>query len=210
MDIFGSIATSFAVAILSFSSAAPSQVSSKSLDLTRDLNALQAITDSKRDEPPLDENLLKTLTSEVTSAEYVAPKEQVKAALPAFPVAGSGFLGAPQYVVDLAASASSRTGMPVALILAQLKKESGFNPRAVSRTNDHGIAQIHFPKPGVTLEQAYDPSFAINWQADVMTSRFKTYGNWRTALAAYNAGDGGMKRGLGFTYADTVLRMAGL
>lgn len=210
MDIFGSIATSFAVAILSLSSAAPSQVSSHSLDLTRDLNALQALTDSKNNESPLDENLLKTLTSEITSAEYVAPKEPVIVPNPSFPIVGSGFLGAPQYVVDLASSASARTGMPVALILAQLKKESGFNPRAVSPTNDHGIAQIHFPKPGVTLEQAYDPSFAINWQANNMSAKFRTYGNWRDALAAYNAGDGGRAKGYGYGYADTVLRMAGI
>lgn len=209
MDIFGSIATNLAVAILSLSPA-PNQITSKSLDLTRDLNGLQALTDSKRNESPLDENLLKTLTTEITSVEYVAPKEPVKVTLPAFPVAGSGFLGAPQYVVDLATSASSRTGMPVALILAQLKKESGFNPRAVSPTNDHGIAQIHFPKPGVTLEQAYDPTFAINWQVNSMSAKFKTYGNWRDALAAYNAGDGGRAKGYGYGYADTVLRMAGL
>ncbi|HET7713515.1 MAG TPA: transglycosylase SLT domain-containing protein, partial [Patescibacteria group bacterium] len=119
-------------------------------------------------------------------------------------------LGAPQYVVDIAALASSRTGMPQALILAQLKKESNFNPRAVSQTNDHGIAQIHFPKPGVTLEQAYDPVFAINWQANNMSVKFRTYGNWRDALAAYNAGDAGRAKGYGYTYADTVLRMAGL
>lgn len=209
MDIFGSIATSIAVAILSLSSAAPSQVTSHSLDLTRDLNALQKITDSKSSESPLDESLLKTLSSEITSSEYVAPKKSPQVPL-SFPIAGSGFLGAPQYVVDLATLASARTGMPVALILAQLKKESGFNPRAVSPTNDHGIAQIHFPKPGVTLEQAYDPSFAINWQVNNMSSKFRTYGNWRDALAAYNAGDGGRAKGYGYGYADTVLRMAGI
>lgn len=209
MDIFGSIATSLAVAILSLSPA-PNQISSKSLDLTRELNGLQSLNESLNKDSVFDEELLKTLTSEIKSAEHIAPPEPPKKTPPNFPTTGAGFLGAPQYVVDLATSASTRTGMPVALILAQLKKESGFNPRAVSRTNDHGIAQIHFPKPGVTLEQAYDPSFAINWQADVMTSRFKTYGNWRTALAAYNAGDAGMKRGLGFTYADIVLRLSGI
>lgn len=201
MNIIGSIAVAFATTLLSISQTAQGKI----LHPQPPLGESEIAVDSQ-DNPaaPLE----KTIEfGEIKAAQFV---EEVPKKTPNFPAAGSGFLGAPQYVVEIAQASSNRTGMPIALIIAQLKKESNFNPKAVSRTNDHGIAQIHFPKPGVTLEQAYDPSFAINWLADKMTSNFRTYGNWRDSLAAYNAGAGGRERGLGYGYADLVLRMAGI
>lgn len=208
--LFGSIATSLAMALLSFSPV-PIDISAHSLILTEELSSLREFraVASLDKEPTITQD-------EIIAAEYVKPPEAPKSVSnlipkqPSHATNGSGFLGAPQYVVDIATSASKSSGMPLNLILAQLKKESGFNPKAVSRTSDYGIAQIHMPKIGVTIDQAFDPYFAIPWQANVMSGYFRSYGNWRTALAAYNAGSAGMSRGLGFSYADTVLRLAGI
>lgn len=147
---------------------------------------------------------------EIKSVEYVEPAPKPAPAPINYALAGSGFLGAPDWVVSIVNNVSTKTGVPASLMIAQLKQESGFNPTRVSATNDYGIAQIHMPKAGVSIEQAFNPSFAINWQGSDMIGYFQSYGSWRTALAAYNAGPVGMQRGYGYAYADRILSMAGI
>jgi hypothetical protein len=86
----------------------------------------------------------------------------------------------------IAAQAARRHGVPVALFLAQINQESGFNPNAVSPAGAVGIAQI-VPRwhPGVNPR---DPVASLNYAAQLMASLKNRYGTWRDALSAYNSG----------------------
>lgn len=90
-------------------------------------------------------------------------------------------------------SASAEYGVPVNLLIAQDLQESGLNPQAQhTDTNgsvDRGIAQINSAaNPQVTPSEAFDPAFAIPWQARHLRRLYNMYGSWVNALSAYNSG----------------------
>jgi hypothetical protein len=88
-------------------------------------------------------------------------------------------------------AASIRFKISAALLAAQLKQESGFDPRAVSPAGARGIAQF---MPGtaaaVGLRDPFDPTQAIPAQAKLMSGLLRRFGSVQLALAAYNAGEG--------------------
>lgn len=107
------------------------------------------------------------------------------------------------------ATASRKTGIPAAVVAAQIREESGFNPGAVSPTGAEGIAQF---EPGTWSSWGHGSPFnagdAFNAYAAYMSSLLKQeHGNLRDALAAYNAGPGDIQAGMG--YANTILKAAG-
>jgi hypothetical protein len=63
------------------------------------------------------------------------------------------------------------------------------------------------PKAGVSKAQALDGDFALEWFANVMNDKINRLGV-RKALAAYNAGEAGMRAGKGFGYADKIISKA--
>ncbi|WP_320670734.1 transglycosylase SLT domain-containing protein [Patulibacter defluvii] len=91
--------------------------------------------------------------------------------------------------------ASVRHRVSAALLAAQLRQESGFDPRAVSPAGAQGIAQF---MPGtaraVGLRDPFDPPAAIDAQARLMRSLLIRFGAVQLALAAYNAGEGAVAR----------------
>jgi hypothetical protein len=101
-------------------------------------------------------------------------------------------------------AASKRTGVPVDLLIAQARQESGFNPGATGGAGEVGIMQIH-PKtatnPGFGLTGVRnpailrDPATNINFGADYLAARAKSAGadlstpeGQAKALQAYNGG----------------------
>jgi len=88
-------------------------------------------------------------------------------------------------------AASIRFKVSAALLAAQLKQESGFDPHARSSAGAQGIAQF---MPGtaraVGLRDPFDPAQAIPAQAKLMSSLLRRFGSVQLALAAYNAGEG--------------------
>lgn len=92
---------------------------------------------------------------------------------------------------DLVRAASIRFKVSAALLAAQLKAESDFDPRAVSSAGARGIAQF---MPGtaasVGLRDPFDPAQAIPAQARLMADLLRRFGSVPLALAAYNAGAG--------------------
>jgi soluble lytic murein transglycosylase-like protein len=128
------------------------------------------------------------------------------AAAPATPGAAAGKPGAgvpadvPPALLAIYQAAAKRTGIPVAVLVAQGKQESNFDPNAVSKTGAIGIAQI-LPStaqdPGYGLKpidpaQLRDPSIAIPFQAAYMRARagpgadFSNSATVDSALRAYN------------------------
>lgn len=89
-------------------------------------------------------------------------------------------------LVNIAVDIARKHGVPPALFVRQIEKESGFNPEARGQAGEIGIAQI-IPKfhPGVN---PYDPIASLEYAAQLMSNYFQRYGNWAYALAAYNAG----------------------
>ncbi len=87
----------------------------------------------------------------------------------------------------MAAAAAKKYGVPVSLFLAQIKQESGFNPRARSGAGAVGIAQI-VPKwhPGV---DATNPIASLDYAAKYMATLHGKYGSWAPALSVYNSGN---------------------
>lgn len=79
------------------------------------------------------------------------------------------------------------------ILLAQGSLESGFNPKAVSKTGAEGIAQFEpATAKALGLKNPFDPKASIAMQALLDAQLYQQFGgNWQNALAAYNGGPGG-------------------
>lgn len=100
-------------------------------------------------------------------------------------------------MVDLrqtAAQIAGQYGIPVDLFLAQINQESGWNPAAVSSAGAIGLGQL---MPGTAQELGVDPRDPVQnltGAARYLSQQYKKFGDWRTALAAYNAGPGAVQK----------------
>lgn len=84
-------------------------------------------------------------------------------------------------------------GIPPVYFVRQIQQESGFNPNAVSVTNAQGIAQFEPYTAGPLGINPWDPVQALRGAANLMGGYYRQYGNYAKALAAYNAGPGGVQ-----------------
>jgi soluble lytic murein transglycosylase-like protein len=100
----------------------------------------------------------------------------------------------PDRYVPALRRAASRWSVSAALLAAQIRVESNFNPRAVSDAGAQGIAQF---MPGTArsygLRDPFDPDAAIDAQAHMMRDLLRAFGAVPLALAAYNAGPGAVR-----------------
>lgn len=96
--------------------------------------------------------------------------------------------GAAQWgpVVD---AASRQTGVPAGIIEAVIHAESSGNPGATSPVGAQGLMQL-MPGTahGLGVKDAYDPYQNILGGAKYLRQLYSKFGNWRDAVAAYNAG----------------------
>jgi hypothetical protein len=97
-------------------------------------------------------------------------------------------------------------GVPTWLGRALIGKESGGSDTARSPKNALGRMQIHLPShPDVSPAQARDPDFAMDYGFRLLAGHKKKFGNWKLALAAYNAGAGAVEKFGGIPpYRETV------
>lgn len=106
-----------------------------------------------------------------------------------------------EYAGDYQAAAA-KWDVPLTLLEAQGYQESGYNPNAVSSAGAEGIAQfMPDTAQGIGLTDPFDPAAAIDAQARLMHSLFKSTGDWGKALWAYNAGSGSLNHYGDPTYA---------
>jgi soluble lytic murein transglycosylase-like protein len=97
----------------------------------------------------------------------------------------------PERFRDTIRAASIRFKVSAALLSAQLKQESGFDPGARSGAGAQGIAQfMPATARSVGLANPFDPEQAIPAQAKLMAAHLRQFGSVPLALAAYNAGPG--------------------
>lgn len=105
-------------------------------------------------------------------------------------------------------AAAKATGIPEAVVAAQIEAESSFNPNAVSPAGAEGIAQF---EPGTFAAYGsgspFDVGDAFAAYAKYMSALLKQEGgDVRKALEAYNAGPGNLPAGSG--YANLILQNA--
>jgi len=111
---------------------------------------------------------------------------------------------------DWVQGAAQGTGLPAALVAAQIQVESHFNPNVTSPAGAQGIAQF-MPTTFKAYGKGspYNPTDAQGAYINYMNYLLSQYnGNVRDALAAYNAGQGNIQAGYG--YADGIMKSAGV
>ncbi len=90
--------------------------------------------------------------------------------------------------IGLAREAARRHGIPEDLFLRLVQQESGWNPAAVSHKGATGLAQL-MPATARGLGVAIDdPAQNLDGGARYLRQMHDRFGDWRLALAAYNAG----------------------
>lgn len=90
--------------------------------------------------------------------------------------------------LSLAKEAARRHGVPEDLFLRLVQQESGWNPGAVSPKGAMGLAQLMPGTAALLAVDATDPAENLEGGARYLAMMFDRFGNWRLALAAYNAG----------------------
>ncbi|MFP7672928.1 lytic transglycosylase domain-containing protein [Marivita sp. S0852] len=104
----------------------------------------------------------------------------------------------------MARDAARRHGIPEDLFLRLVQQESNFNPRAISSKGAIGLAQL---MPGTARDLRVDPTDPaqnLEGGARYLKQQYRTFGNWRLALAAYNAGPGAVQKHKGIPpYRET-------
>ena len=100
-------------------------------------------------------------------------------------------------------------GVPSSIALAVAQQESGFNPNARGAAGELGTFQLmpqYFPG-------AADPNQNISLGVGYLKSLYAQFGDWSTALAAYNWGPGNVSSGKSWpsqvwNYVQSVLGIA--
>ena len=96
-------------------------------------------------------------------------------------------------------------GLPVRIFKELVRAESNFNPKAVSRKGAMGLCQL-MPETAKRLgvKDPFDVDENLNAGAKLLKELYRKYGNWKLALAAYNAGEGAVEKYGGVPpYAET-------
>lgn len=148
-----------------------------------------------------DTNRKSLMNSTSTDATAAAPAPAAAPASTPAPAAATSVAGVPSQYLPIYEAASKRTGIPLDILIAQGKQESGFNPNAIGSAGEIGLQQV---KPSTAANPGYglkgidpatlkDPTVNINFAADYMKARagnpnFNDPASVDAALQSYNAG----------------------
>jgi hypothetical protein len=123
------------------------------------------------------------------------------------------------YAAQIQAAAPSY-GIPPALALAVATQESSLNPNAIGPATSSGARAIGLfqlmPATAAGLHvDPTDPSQNITGGLEYLQQLYNQYGDWNTALEAYNWGPGNIASGAAVpgsvqSYASSILAAAGL
>lgn len=107
--------------------------------------------------------------------------------------------------LNVARQAAQRHGIPEAIFLNLVQRESAWNPGAVSHKGAIGLAQL---MPGTAQQvgvDPLDPAQNLEGGARYLAEQYRRFKDWSLALAAYNAGPGAVIEYGGIPpYAETT------
>jgi soluble lytic murein transglycosylase-like protein len=96
--------------------------------------------------------------------------------------------------LNMAKQAATRHGVPVDLFLRLVQQESNWNHKAVSHKGAIGLAQLMPGTAQLLKVDPEDPQENLEGGARYLKQQYRTFGSWKLALAAYNAGPGAVKK----------------
>lgn len=107
--------------------------------------------------------------------------------------------------LDVARNAARRHGIPEDLFLRLVQQESGWSATAESPKGALGLAQLMPDTARFLQVDPLDPEENLDGGARYLKIQFREFGDWRLALAAYNAGPGAVKKHGGIPpFAETI------
>lgn len=96
--------------------------------------------------------------------------------------------------LEMAKDAARRNRVPEDLFLRLVQQESAWNPNARSHAGAMGLAQLMPGTARYLRVNANDPYQNLDGGARYLREQYDTFGSWRLALAAYNAGPGAVQQ----------------
>lgn len=106
--------------------------------------------------------------------------------------------------LTLARDAARKHQIPEDLFLRLVQQESGWNAGAVSRVGALGLAQLMPDTARQLRVDPKDPRQNLEGGARYLRMQYDAFGDWRLALAAYNAGPGAVAKYRGIPpFAET-------
>lgn len=106
--------------------------------------------------------------------------------------------------LETARAAARKHDIPEDLFLRLVQRESGWNPNATSSKGAQGLAQLMPGTADLLGVDINDPTENLHGGARYLKMMYNKFGNWRLALAAYNAGPGAVEDAGGIPpYAET-------
>ncbi len=98
---------------------------------------------------------------------------------------------------DLISAAAGKYGVPPSLALAVATRESGLNQSAIGTSGERGVFQL---MPGTANDLGVDPtdlSQNVDGGVRYLSQLYAKFGDWHTALEAYNGGQRATGYGVG-------------
>ena len=112
----------------------------------------------------------------------------------------------PEEYVPFVEQYADEFGVPVDLVYAVIKTESGFDSSAVSGKGAIGLMQMmpatfewltdDILREYLGIGMLYDPETNIKYGTYYLSRLYSRFGDWDTALAAYNGGEGNVSEWL--------------
>ncbi|WP_223814203.1 lytic transglycosylase domain-containing protein [Roseicitreum antarcticum] len=130
------------------------------------------------------------LSEQYSGSVRLLPDSAVPAA-PAIPRYTGPYTGAH---LATARAAARRHGIPEDLFLRLVHQESRWNTGAVSVKGAIGLAQLMPDTARLLAVDPTDPGQNLDGGARYLRMMYDRFGNWRLALAAYNAGPGAVEQ----------------
>lgn len=104
------------------------------------------------------------------------------------------YRGASGVYQEMARAAARRHNVPEDLFLRLVRTESNFRPAAKSTKGAIGLAQLMPYTASHLGVNPHDPKQNLEGGARYLSQQYRRFGDWRLALAAYNAGPEAVER----------------